>query len=145
MFERATIGDVAEKAGVSIATVSRVVNGRYGVAPATFSRVKAVIDDLVRIGTLKSRRDIQNVYVERISDSYPIYHRSYPEELERARRELSRFGNLHLAGRTGLFWYNNMDHSIENAMQLSKRLLRDSGRTDADEALLAQGRLPMAS
>ena len=46
MFERATIGDVAEQAGVSIATVSRVVNGRYGVAPATFDRVKAVIDDL---------------------------------------------------------------------------------------------------
>ena len=46
MYERATIGDVAEKAGVSIATVSRVVNGRYGVAPATFDRVKAVITDL---------------------------------------------------------------------------------------------------
>ena len=29
---RVTIGDVADRAGVSIATVSRVVNGRYGVA-----------------------------------------------------------------------------------------------------------------
>jgi protoporphyrinogen oxidase len=104
-----------------------------------------VIDDLVRIGTLKSRRDVQNVYVERVADSYPIYHRHYPDELERARRSLAAFGNLHLAGRTGLFWYNNMDHSIENAMQLSKRLLRDSGRADADESLLAQGRLPIAS
>ena len=46
MLERVTIGDVAERAGVSIATVSRVVNGRYGVAPATFERVKAVIADL---------------------------------------------------------------------------------------------------
>ncbi len=46
MLGRVTIGDVAERAGVSIATVSRVVNGRYGVAPATFSRVQAVIDDL---------------------------------------------------------------------------------------------------
>lgn len=44
--ERVTIGDVAERAGVSIATVSRVVNSRYGVAPATFEKVKAVIDDL---------------------------------------------------------------------------------------------------
>ena len=33
---RATIGDVAAQAGVSIATVSRVVNGRYGVAPEHF-------------------------------------------------------------------------------------------------------------
>jgi LacI family transcriptional regulator len=44
--ERVTIGDVAERAGVSIATVSRVVNSRYGVAPATFEKVKAVIADL---------------------------------------------------------------------------------------------------
>ncbi len=46
MLERVTIGDVAERAGVSIATVSRVVNGRYGVAPATLDRVKLVIADL---------------------------------------------------------------------------------------------------
>ncbi|MDP2293715.1 MAG: LacI family DNA-binding transcriptional regulator [Actinomycetota bacterium] len=46
LHERVTIGDVAERAGVSIATVSRVVNSRYGVAPATFEKVKAVIDDL---------------------------------------------------------------------------------------------------
>ena len=38
-----------------------------------------------------------------------------------------------------MFWYNNMDHSIENAMQLCKRLLRDAGRADVEEAALAQG------
>jgi LacI family transcriptional regulator len=43
---RVTIGDVADRAGVSIATVSRVVNGRYGVSTTTQSRVQAVIDDL---------------------------------------------------------------------------------------------------
>ena len=32
---RVTIGDVAAQAGVSIATVSKVINGRYGVAAAT--------------------------------------------------------------------------------------------------------------
>ena len=46
MLDRVTIGDVAERAGVSIATVSRVVNGRYGVAQATLDRVKVVIADL---------------------------------------------------------------------------------------------------
>lgn len=38
-----------------------------------------------------------------------------------------------------MFWYNNMDHSIENAMQLVKRLLRDSGRAEIEEVQLAQG------
>jgi LacI family transcriptional regulator len=52
---RATIGDVAAQAGVSIATVSRVVNGRYGVAPDTSSRVQAVIDDLGYESSLVAR------------------------------------------------------------------------------------------
>src|SRR5215472_14183946 len=43
---RVTIGDVAVAAGVSVATVSKVINGRYGVAAQTLARVQAVIDDL---------------------------------------------------------------------------------------------------
>jgi LacI family transcriptional regulator len=43
---RATIVDVARQAGVSVATVSKVINGRYGVAEATSERVLAVIDEL---------------------------------------------------------------------------------------------------
>ena len=43
---RVTIGDVAAQAGVSIATVSKVINGRYGVAAETLARVQAVIDEL---------------------------------------------------------------------------------------------------
>ena len=54
-FERVTIGDVAARAGVSIATVSRVVNGRYGVATATSSRVQEVIDDLGYESSLVAR------------------------------------------------------------------------------------------
>jgi LacI family transcriptional regulator len=50
-----TIGDVAAEAGVSIATVSRVVNGRYGVAPATSTRVQAVIEDLGYESSLVAR------------------------------------------------------------------------------------------
>ena len=42
-----------------------------------------------------------------------------------------------------MFWYNNMDHSIENAMQLCKRLLRSAGRADAKEQ--APGCRPVSS
>jgi LacI family transcriptional regulator len=41
-----TIGDVAAAAGVSVATVSKVINDRYGVAETTSARVRAVIDEL---------------------------------------------------------------------------------------------------
>jgi LacI family transcriptional regulator len=43
---RVTIGDVAAEAGVSVATVSKVINGRWGVAEDTEARVRAVIDQL---------------------------------------------------------------------------------------------------
>ena len=43
-MERATIASIAEEAGVSVPTVSRVLNGRSDVAPATRSRVEAVIN-----------------------------------------------------------------------------------------------------
>lgn len=103
-----------------------------------------VVDDMVRVGMIRDRRNVVDVRVEKLPNSYPIYHRNYPGQLDIARRGLSQFDNLHLAGRTGLFWYNNMDHSMENAMQLTKRLLRDSGRADAEEAALAAG-LPMGA
>ena len=44
--ERVTIEDVAARAGVSIATVSRAVNGRYGVSVRTTERVRQVIAEL---------------------------------------------------------------------------------------------------
>jgi LacI family transcriptional regulator len=43
---RVTIGDVAAEAGVSVATVSKVINDRYGVAEATSARVRATIEEL---------------------------------------------------------------------------------------------------
>ncbi len=46
MQRKVTIGDVASEAGVSVATVSKVINGRWGVAEDTEARVRAVIEQL---------------------------------------------------------------------------------------------------
>jgi LacI family transcriptional regulator len=43
---RITIGDVAAEAGVSVATVSKVINDRWGVAANTSARVRAVIEEM---------------------------------------------------------------------------------------------------
>ncbi|MDQ7804480.1 LacI family DNA-binding transcriptional regulator [Amycolatopsis sp. A133] len=43
---RVTIRDVAARAGVSVATVSKVINERYGVSATTLARVRAVIEEL---------------------------------------------------------------------------------------------------
>jgi len=52
---RVTITDVARAAGVSVATVSKVVNGRYGVAATTADRVRTVIDELGYSSSLVAR------------------------------------------------------------------------------------------
>lgn len=49
------MADVAEAAGVSVATVSKVVNGRYGVSQATLKKVLTVIDDLGYATSLGAR------------------------------------------------------------------------------------------
>ena len=43
---RPTMSDVAERCGVSVKTVSRVVNDLPGASPATVARIKAAIDEL---------------------------------------------------------------------------------------------------
>jgi LacI family transcriptional regulator len=43
LARRATVHDVARQAGVSLATVDRVLNGRTGVRPATAEKVEAAI------------------------------------------------------------------------------------------------------
>jgi len=53
--ERITIHDVARQAGVSVATVSKVINQRYGVAQQTSTKVQLVIDELGYESSLVAR------------------------------------------------------------------------------------------
>jgi LacI family transcriptional regulator len=59
---RATVHDVAREAGVSLATVDRVLNGRPGVRPVTAQRVEAAI------AALDFRRDLSASLLARSRD-----------------------------------------------------------------------------
>ena len=50
-----TIHDVAEAAGVSISTVSRVLNNKDDAAPETYEHVRMVIEDLEYVSNLAAR------------------------------------------------------------------------------------------
>ena len=72
---RATIRDVAAQAGVSVATVSKVVNRRYGVSAATVQRVQQVVDELgyhssIVASSLRSQRT--NVLGVLVADLEPF-------------------------------------------------------------------------
>ncbi len=69
-----------------------------------------IVDDLIRTKTIDSRDDILNIHVEKVPETYPIYTLDYLDQLTRNLKMLGAYTNLLLAGRSGRFWYNNMDH-----------------------------------
>jgi protoporphyrinogen oxidase len=93
-----------------------------------------VIAELVTTGMLGSARDAQAIHVERVPNTYPIYKLNYPEELARTLRTLGGYRNLLLAGRSGRFWYNNMDHSIGQGLTMADRIRRGDPLAEIDPA-----------
>ncbi len=88
------------------------------------SFIEKIKNDLLKVKLVEHLEDIKGIHVERVRDTYPIYKLNFPKELEIVKRELSQYENLILAGRTGLFWYNNMDESILNGFETAKHILQ---------------------
>jgi protoporphyrinogen oxidase len=100
---------------------------RYMLQPERFT--DAVLDEMVEMDFLRDRRGVEAVHTNPALDTYPIYHRRYRTgfgSVVGAVRKFSR--RIHLLGRSGAYWYNNSDHSIRMAIDLSDKLLRDPER-----------------
>jgi len=83
-----------------------------------------VLAGLIRVGLIKGKEEIMNFHYQRISEAYPTYHINYPQRLTQIKKDLSRISNLVIAGRSGSFWYNNMDECIEMASQVASQIIR---------------------
>jgi len=81
-----------------------------------------VLQDLRSVGLLAADDPVSAIHIERIPEAYPIYSLGYDVAWREAQRALSEIAGLHPAGRTGTFWYNNMDHSIAMALRLADEL-----------------------
>lgn len=60
--------------------------------------------------------DVEFVDWRLVRETYPVYDRTYRERLA----SVAPPENLTLLGRCGSFWYNNMDHSISQALAFSR-------------------------
>lgn len=84
-----TIGDVAKEAGVSIATVSRVINGNYPVKESTREKVQKVIDQMqfepnvLARGLINRKSDTIGVIVPSITN---LFFPSVVKAIERSLR-----------------------------------------------------------
>lgn len=87
-----TIGDVAKEAGVSIATVSRVINGNYPVKESTRKKVQKVIDEMqfepnvLARGLINRKSDTIGVVVPSITNLF------FPSVVKAIEKTLRRQG-----------------------------------------------------
>jgi protoporphyrinogen oxidase len=98
---------------------------------------------LLHARLLTSLDHVEDVHVERIRRTYPLYALNYPRKLAGMFRWVNQsWSNLALIGRTGRFWYNNMDHSIAASLQVADRYLADfrKGRLVRGDVLAAEDR-----
>jgi len=86
-------------------------------------RLEAAIRDKLRsTGVIKDIDTIIGYNIEKIPNAYPIYTMNYKSIFNDVLQKTGGLKNLKLLGRTGSFWYNNMDHSIEAALAFHKEL-----------------------
>src|SRR3982751_5887656 len=93
-----------------------------------------IIADLVRTGAVDRAEDVERVHIERVPFTYPIYKLNYLGELTRNLKALAAYSNLLLAGRSGRFWYNNMDHSIGQGLTMADKIIQGQRLSEIDSA-----------
>lgn len=89
----------------------------------------SLVNQLMETRTIESKSHVKEIHIERVPYTYPIYDIDYLQKLAVVRKKMREINNLFLAGRTGLFWYNNMDHSVENAFSVVEKVLGHSPET----------------
>jgi protoporphyrinogen oxidase len=98
------------------------------------------VDHLVQLKFI-SRREVLDSRIVRVPNAYPLFEVGYRKHTDVLLDYLGRFENLHIAGRSGMFRYYNMDVALRSGMETAERILRRwSARSDAmvqDDLILA--------
>jgi protoporphyrinogen oxidase len=83
------------------------------------------VENLEFIGLVK-KQEVINSIVVRVPNAYPLFEIGYKEISSVIYKYLSAFENLHIAGRSGMFKYYNMDHAIESGINAAKEVIQKS-------------------
>jgi len=81
--------------------------------------------ELEKIGLAK-KEDVTDGLVYRMRDAYPVYMGEYHKAISKARKVIESIANLEVAGRGGMFRYNNMDHSILAGLFAARKIAGES-------------------
>jgi protoporphyrinogen oxidase len=84
---------------------------------------QVTVQNLERLGFLK-RSEVIDTAVVRAAKAYPLFEVGYKERCDVLYEYLAEFENLHIAGRSGMFRYYNMDHAIESGIDTAEKVLK---------------------
>lgn len=94
--------------------------------------IEMVTKSYITAFKLIKREDVIGGYVHRVPKEYPVYHLGYKNDLVYIKQYLSRYTNLQLVGRNGIFRYNNMDHSIEMGLYSAWNIITGEKKFDIE-------------
>jgi protoporphyrinogen oxidase len=80
------------------------------------------VRNLEKLGYIDKNEVIDSA-VRRVPKAYPLFDVGYTKHFDEVFHYLSQFGNLHVAGRVGMFKYYNMDHAINSGMMAAEKVL----------------------
>jgi protoporphyrinogen oxidase len=83
--------------------------------------IKLATDECAQLG-LVNAEDVVDGVVIRMPKAYPVYDRSYMENVKIIREYLDSIPNLQLIGRNGQHRYNNQDHSMLTGIYAARNL-----------------------
>lgn len=78
--------------------------------------------EIARIG-LAEADDVEDGFVLRVADAYPVYDADYPGSLATVRRFVDELENFQSIGRNGLHRYNNQDHAMMTGMLAARNIV----------------------
>jgi len=78
--------------------------------------------NLEKLGLIR-KSEVTDSCVVRVPKAYPVFEVGYHEHYQKVLNYLRNFRNLHIAGRTGLFKYYNIDHAIESGREVAEKII----------------------
>jgi protoporphyrinogen oxidase len=83
------------------------------------------VEHLTRLGFI-DRREVLDSLIVRVPNAYPLFEVGYEKHADDMHDYLRRFSNLHSAGRSGMFRYDNMDVAIRSGMETAEKIIQKS-------------------
>jgi protoporphyrinogen oxidase len=96
---------------------------------------KTIIKDLIKVNIIKEKSEINDYYIRKEKNIYPIYDINFRENLNNSIKEIHKIKNLLTIGRYGLFNYNNMDHCIDMGFKIGEYLIKGKEKSDWNELM----------